>query len=107
MACLNSWSICCQYLPSSLPDQRHHASECAAAVGQRQRAQRAVVGLLRVVQQQHTAATWQVAHASPRERFEDGGGIPFSVRQDASQAAFDGICLGTRRHPPQLRGHAW
>ncbi len=66
-----------------------------------------MVGLLRVVQQQHTAATWQVAHAGPRERFEDGGGIPFSVRQDAPQATFDGICLGTGRHTPQLRGQTW
>ena len=60
-----------------------------------------------LAQQQHTAATWQVAHTRPHERFEDGSGIPFGVRQDAAQAAFDGICLGTGRHTPQLCGQAW
>ncbi len=81
--------------------------QCAAAIGQRQRAQRALVGLLRVVQHQHTSPTWQVAHTGARERFEHGSRIPLGVRQGAAQAAFDGIWLGGRRHTPQLRGQTW
>jgi hypothetical protein len=80
------------------PRQRQRS----ATIGQRQRAQRAVGGLLRIVEHQDASSRWQVPHTHAHEAFENRRRVPLSLRQDASQATFDrvGVCGGC--NTPQL-----
>jgi hypothetical protein len=89
-----------QFARPAAPRQRQRS----ATIGQRECAQRALVGLLRIVEQQHTPSRWQPSQTGSRDAFENRTCMPIGVRQDASQAPFDRVGLRGWRHSTELSG---